>query len=73
MLSWKTLLLAAPIAASLLAANNAHAEWGGHDRGEHEHFDRGGFDGHRDFDRRFEHHDFDDRFFFFRDGRYYRR
>jgi hypothetical protein len=71
MLSWKTLLLAAPVAVSLLAANNAHAEWG-HGGGEHEHLDRGGYD-HRGFDRRFEHHDFDDRFFFFRDGRYYRR
>jgi hypothetical protein len=71
MSSWKTLLFAAPVAVSLLAANNAHAEWG-HGGGEHEHFDRGGYN-HRDFDRRFEHHDFDDRFFFFRDGRYYRR
>jgi hypothetical protein len=26
MLSWKTLLFAAPVAVSLLAANNAHAE-----------------------------------------------
>ena len=55
MSTWKTLLIAAPIAASLLAANNAQAGWGGHGGGgpggEHGHFDRGGFSRH------FDHHD----------------
>jgi hypothetical protein len=55
MSTWKTLLIAAPIAASLLAANNAQAGWGGPGGGghggEHGHFDRGGFSRH------FDHHD----------------
>jgi hypothetical protein len=60
MSTWKTLLIAAPIAASLLATNNAQAGWGGHGGGGHAggghggergHFDRGGFSRH------FDHHD----------------
>jgi hypothetical protein len=53
-MTWKTLLMAAPVAASLLAANTAQAGWGGHGGGGHgggghEHFDRGGS---RHFDHR---------------------
>jgi hypothetical protein len=53
MLTWKTLVFAVPVAASLLAANSAQAAFGGHGGGglrggDHGHFDRGGFSHHFD-------------------------
>jgi hypothetical protein len=46
MSTWKTLLIAAPIAASLLATNNAQAGWGGHGGGGHGGGGHGGERGH---------------------------
>ncbi len=52
MRTWKTLLMAAPIAAGLLAAPAAHADWRDHGRHGEWHGDRGGW--HRGG---WEHHD----------------
>lgn len=59
MRTWKTLLIAAPIAAGLLAAPAAHADWRGHDGWHGDRGSHGGWHGDRDWrgDRGWQRHD----------------